>query len=387
MSRGGQPIKVLFVIGSLGLGGTEGQVLELLSRLDRRRFQPALCVLFETGPLLADVEAGGIERLLLRIQKGPHVLRTAWTVAKAALRLRRFLREGEFAVVHGFLFYGYIFSTFCARWAGTPVILSSRRSLGMFKERQDARLLERLANRWTHLVIANSEAVRADAIRREGLDPEKVVVVLNGVDLPRFSPERDPAESRRALGLPPEGPVVGMLANMIYYKAHEVLLQAARRVREAVPGVRFLLVGDGPLRPAIERQIAAWDLGRNVLLLGQRRDVPEILAALDLAVLCSREEGLPNALLEAMAAGRPVVATAVGGVPEVVVPGETGLLVPPDDPEALAGALVALLGDPSRAREMGRAGRDRAAKHFSAEGFARRMEAIYLAQCAARGVG
>jgi glycosyltransferase involved in cell wall biosynthesis len=226
-------------------------------------------------------------------------------------------------------------------------------------------------------VVANADAVREVCIREERCDPRRVFVVRNGIDLPVFD-----ALAAKPLQAPlpiAEGDVpVAVIGNLWPVKGHRTLLEAAARLKETLPRVKFLCAGEGPERQFLERRIAELGLADRVLLLGHRLDVPAILARAQAACLCSSAEGLSNALMEAMAARLPIVATAVGGNPELVRPGENGTLVPYGDPGALADALTALLADPVRAREIGQRGRARVEAELTLSRMAEGHGALYM---------
>jgi glycosyltransferase involved in cell wall biosynthesis len=231
-------------------------------------------------------------------------------------------------------------------------------------------------------VIAVSEAV-AQTAREAGLGipASRLVVVHNGVDLTRFAGENPSlrAETRRALGISETAPVALCVARLSPEKNVAHFLESAALIKGFLPDARFLVAGDGPLRPTLERQVGLLNLKGRAQILGERTDIPALLQAADCFCLPSREEGLSIAVIEAMAAGLPVAATRVGGVPEVVDDGNTGMLVPPRDPEALGGALTALLADPAGAKEKGNAGRARAAAHFSEAAMIAGTRAVYEA--------
>ncbi len=375
-----KPVKILYLIGTLERGGTEGQLVELATRLDPNRFRPVVCSLSLGGPYVETLREAGVPVHIVGFRGFKHGL---WTVlylpriAEELRRLTRLMRAEQPAIVHGFLFWAYIIGTFAAKAVRVPIVVASRRSLGWFKAQKPHYLrLERLANRWTDLLVANSEAVKQDVMARERMPSAKIRVVYNGIDADRYARPPDPI-LREELGIPAGAPVIGVVANLIHYKGHLVLLEACRRIREARPDTRVLLVGEGPCRKELHRRAANLGVAEMVCFLGSRRDVPELLAQISVAALPSLEEGFPNAVLEAMAAGKPVVASRVGGVPEAVRHGETGLLVPPGDPDALAEGLLALLADPKRAAVMGRAGKERARVQFDMDRMVREMEAIY----------
>lgn len=348
------PIKVMFVIGTLNVGGAETQLVELASRLDRRRFEPVVCSLFSGGALTEPLRARGVRVHVLNFDALPGSrigLILALPAAGRALRqLWRVVRTESPVILHGVLFWAYILAAFIGRAARVPFVVASRRSLGLFKaNRPHYLLLERLANRMTDLIVANSEAVRRDTARREGLPPERILVIRNGLDLSRFTAA--PA-TRTAEGLAWGSPRVIIVSNLIQYKGHEYFFHAWRDVLVEFPSATALLVGDGAWRPALEKRAEELGIRHAVQFLGVRHDVPALLAAADLYVHPSLQEGFSNALLEAMAAGKPIVATDVGGNGEAVVDGVTGRLVPPGDARALHGAIAGLLREADAAARM-----------------------------------
>ena len=367
-------IRLLFVIGTLEIGGAETQLAELVSRLDRTRFDPALCCLGETGPLGPRIEASGARLYALGFRgfkqrsyaaSFPHVVRTLW-------RFWRTIRMERPDILHAMLFWAYVLSAFVGRAARVPVIVASRRSLGHFKsEKPHFLLLERMANRLTDLVLANSAAVRADAIRQERLDPKRVLVIYNGLDFNRF-----PAPKEIGAALPHQ-PKVLVVANLIAYKGHRYFLDAWPGVVRRFPGARALLAGQGPMLDALREQARDLGVAASVDFLGRRSDVPALLAGCDLYVHPSLEEGYSNAVLEAMAAGLPIVATAVGGTMEAIADGETGLLVPPADAAALERAMLRLLEDRSAAGRMGARAASVARSRYDMDQVVHRYEAVY----------
>ena len=379
-ARRGAPIRIVYLVVGLEIGGTERQVTDLVLALDRTRFEPRVCCLVTGGPL----------ELLLRERDVPvdvvglprprsfvHGLGSTPGLAWGLTRLWRVLARERPDIAHGFLYWSYTLGACVARAARVPVVLASRRSLGHPRTSQRGyRTLTRLGNLATDLVIANSEAVRRHALHADGVDPERVVIIPNGVDLQRFGGRPDPS-LRASLGLDAGTPIVGVTANLLDYKGHGYFLEAWRNLRSAYPKAQAILMGDGPLREELEGRIRALDLGGSVRLLGSRPDVPALLTLVDLVVHPSLEEGFPNAVLEAMAAGKPVVATSVGGTPEAVVHGETGLLVPARHSGALAEAMIRVLTCPAEARALGEAGRRRVAERFGLAAMVQRHEALY----------
>lgn len=384
-SPAGPATTVLFVIGTLQRGGAEGQLVTLATRLDRRRFRPHVLCLTDTGPLARPLQDAGVPVELFGFKafipaRGFGLLRAMWLWPREILRLSGTIRRIGPDIIHGFLFWAYVLGTLAGRLAGVPVRVASRRSLSEFKAQHPRhRRLEHLANRWVSIVVANSEAVRQDSLATERLRPSQVRVIHNGVRRAEAMGPRTLA--REALGIPTDAIVATVVANLIAYKGHEVFLHSwAKSWR---PGAVALLVGDGPERARLERIALSLGLPSGaVRFLGTRADVPDVLGATDLFVLPSFEEGFSNAILEAMAAGAPVIATDVGGNREAVVDGVTGLIVAPRDVAALADALSRLLGNADVRRRLGRAGRTRAEQIFSIDAMVHGYESLYEEQLA-----
>jgi glycosyltransferase involved in cell wall biosynthesis len=300
--------------------------------------------------------------------------------ARRLWRLLALVRARRPHIVHGLLFHGCVAAAILGRLAGTRVVVASRRNLGYSRSRTPhCRALEWLANRLTNLVIANSQAVREQVLRQEGLSADRVAVVHNGIDTRAFEPipEQQVWDLRRRLALDGRWPVVGVVANLIDYKGLQYFLPAWASVVAKHQKAVALLVGDGPLRGSLEAQARAQGLGDAVRFLGYRADVPALLGLMDLVVQPSLEEGFSNAVLEAMGAGKPVVATAVGGIPEAVIDGETGRLVPARDAGALAGAILEVVGSSAESARLGEAARRRVREQFEIDVMVRRHEQLY----------
>ena len=369
-------VKILYIIGTLDIGGSENQLVKLVLGLDRSTFHPVVCCLSKKGSLVPELTKHGVKVEIISF-RGLSFFRNLPQVLLLLRRLVRFIRDERPDIVHGFLFWAYIIGTYAAKMAGVHIVIASRRGLGHFKARTPHYLfLEWLANHMTDLIVANSEAVKNEVIRQEKVEPSKIRVIYNGVDPSLYDIPADP-RLRASLQIPEGARVIGVVANLIHYKGHRYFLQACQKIKREHSAVKFLLIGEGPCRRELE--VLAWELGleKDVLFLGSRQDIPQLLALMDAAVLPSLEEGFPNAVLEAMAARKPLVASRVGGVPEAVVHGETGLLVPPKDPAALAEAIRWLLEHPVEAARFGEAGRRRVTERFELTGMVRQYEAVY----------
>jgi L-malate glycosyltransferase len=354
-------LRIFFLLDSLDLGGTETQAVELAKRLDARRYEVTLGCLRASGPLRQRLEPGRVKLLEFRSRRGIDSPGGMYQL----LRLAAFLRRGGFDVVHTHDLWSNLLGIPAGRLARVPVIISSCRDLShtdWYTPRR-RRILRRIQRHWS-MVLANSSAIRDDLVAHDGFTAEQVRVIRNAVDMERFAVAGD---RKRVLTEEADGgKLVVQLGNMVSdVKGHAYLIEAAATVISRFPQTRFVLIGDGPLRPEFERRIEELRLSENFVFLGRRTDIPELLASCDLAVLPSLAEGLPNAVLEYLAAGLPAIVTRVGGNVEILEDGRTGLFIPPRDPEALAKALLRLLENPRLADALGQAGQDHVRVNFS----------------------
>jgi len=363
------PVRVCYLIDRLNRAGTETQLLALIRALDRRRVEPALVLLDGTDAESLALEPADcpVLRLGLRSLRAPAAL-------TAAARLTRFWREHRTEVAQVYFLDSTYFGVPLARLAGVPRVVRVRNNLGHWLTPKHRRL-GRVVSRLVDVTLTNCESARQALLRAEGGAARKVVVLENGVDLPRFAALPLPAGGRRA-------PRVGAVANLRPVKAIDLFIQAAARVRDEFPDATFHVAGEGEQRPELERLIAELGLTGQFHLHGAVADVPAFLASLDVAVLCSHAEGMSNALLEAMAAGRPVVATDVGANGHLLRGGELGLLVPPGDEAALAGAIGRVLRDPAEGVRLGEAARRHVQTYYSRDAMRQRFEAFYERLCA-----
>jgi glycosyltransferase involved in cell wall biosynthesis len=359
-----RPVRVCFLIDELANAGTETQLLALVERLDRRRVQPYLALLRGERPSSPALEPDCclVLRLGVGSLKSPRIL-------AQAMRFANFLRRERIDVVQAYFPESSYFGLPAAWLAGVRHRLRTRNNVGHWVTPLH-RLLGRALNVFTTGAVANCDAARRSLLADERPRPETVVVLENGVDLERF------------LAIPAPAPVagratVGAVANLRPVKGLDVLVRAAASLARSHPGVTFRVAGEGEQRGELESAIRDAGLTGRFELAGATDDVPGFLAGVDVAVLPSRAEGMSNALLEYMAAGRPVVASAVGAVPELIRDGEHGLLVPPGDAGALAGALARLLTEPGRAAGLGAAARRRACDRYGRAAMVSRFEDFY----------
>jgi len=311
------------------------------------------------------------------------------TAVAQQAKFARHLRRRGIQIVHAYSFYGNVFAVPPARLAGTPAVIASIRDLGLYLTPMQ-RLVQRHVCRLADRVVVNAQAVK-DWLVGEGYDPGKIVVIHNGVDLSRFSAPHEPGRIATELGLPPHTPLVAVVSRLTRMKGLEQFIEAAAIVARQFPEPRFLIVGEPPPHDAayldqLKSLARRLHIADRVIFTGLRSDVPALLASVAVAAMPSLNEALSNALLEAMAAGAPVVATRVGGTPEALVDGETGLLVPPADVAALAVAIARLLGAPLLAARLGQAARQVIEDRFSIARMTMDTQLLYreLLTCRAR---
>lgn len=373
---------MLTLVDGMGThGGGESLAREITLRLDPERFEPTFCVSRwdpqafggeAAATAIAELEDRGVSFFGLE-RRGRPGLR-AWRP------LIKLMRAEPFDVLHSHKFGSNVWAAPLASIGRVPVFVAHEHTWSFEGKPVRKFLDQHLIGRRADAVVAVSNADRERMIRIEGLDPAKVVMIPNGIPDPVEAPGAG-AGLRAELGIDADAPVIGTVAAIRPQKRLDVLIDATAQVVRAHPGVRLLIAGgDLPgddLRERLTAQAEGLGIGEAVTFLGLRDDVPAILDALDLAVISSDFEGSPLSVMEYMDAGLPVVATAVGGVPDLIADGVNGLLAEPRDASALATAIAALLDDPNRRREMGERGRERRRAEFGIDTTVRRIERLY----------
>jgi glycosyltransferase involved in cell wall biosynthesis len=367
---GVEPIRLVQFTRSFFIGGTEVQVLELLRGLPPS-YQLQVSVLQEAGPLVGELRKLGFTPEEFPLHGSLARPNTLWQV----VRLARWLEQNRVELVHVHDFYATMLAVPAAKLAGAKVIVS-RLDLAHWHGKARRALLAQLTRMADH-VVANAGAIRRMLVDEEGIPDSRVSVIHNGLDLPRFD-----ARIRQGLQgpVPDTGgaPVVVHVANMNHVvKRQEDLLQALALLRREGLKLHAFFVGDGPRRPQLERLAAELGVAAQAHFLGHRGDVPAIYARANLGVLCSTAEGMSNAVMEGMAAGLPMVVTAVGGNPDLIVDGVRGRVVQPERPAELAQGLRWLLEHPERAKDLGAAARGFIRRELSLERMVQRHDALY----------
>lgn len=379
-------IRVVTLVDRLSLnGGAENVALMIATRLDPARYESIVCASrwpFQARNADSEHAVGVISDAGVRlVGLGRRHKHDVWVW----LKLYRLLRRERIDVLHSHMFGSNLWGSILGRAARVPVVIAEEHSWS-YEGRPLRRLLDRhvIARRVDRMIAVSREDERR-MIAVEKIPADRIVLVPNGVttEHSRATGEHD---VRAELGIAAEAPVIGIVGGLRAVKSHSLLVRAAATLAGRHPGLKALIVGDGPEREALEALIGELRLRETVLMLGSRTDVPDVLRALDVAVLCSESEGTPISVLEYMAAGLPTVATAVGGVPDLVQDGVHGLLVPPGDAQALASAISTLLDDPAGASEMGRLARERQQAQFSVTHMIERLEELYTELLRRRGI-
>ncbi|MCX8072602.1 MAG: glycosyltransferase [Candidatus Binatia bacterium] len=379
MRAANRPLRIAYVINEMVVGGTQTHLRQVLRLLDRRDFDPTLICLSGRGALLEDVRRLGVPVFA----PGARLDFQGLSLARRVVALARLLRQQRPDIVHNYLLRANFVGSVAARLARVPVVVCSTRGC---HELHGAHLIAaKIGNALADRVMVNALAVREFVHEHEGCPREKMFVVPSGIDTGRFAPLPGSGFKSR-LGIREHCIVIGTVTRQRIRKGVEEFVRALAEVARKEPRLHGLIVGEVDDTGELRRIVAELGVEEKLTLAGRRDDMPEVYAAMDLYVLSSHDEGMSNALLEALAMEKPVVATDVGGTGEVVEAGKSGILVPPKDWRALAAALTEMLSKRPRWPEMGKSGRARVEQHFSAQAMVREIEEVYRQLAADRGV-
>ena len=384
-------IKVVYLLRTLALAGAERYVVETASSLEQTQFEPKIYGIAGGGVLRSEAERYGVEVTTFQASQkyNPYVSTpSVYWYLKKFVALCQYLKREQPDIVHCYMYAPSLYGSVAAKLTGRALVLTNRMRLGAFKEQAwHYQWLENFINRFVDGVLVNSQAVRDDVLRRERIAAEKVHVIYGGVNIDRFAPlnshpERQALreEKRAAFGIPPHASVIAVIGNLFVHKGYNEFIRAAAEVSRKHPDTRFLCIGEDR---GTQHHLAslAKELGiqTQVIFTGQVQHIEEMLPALDIQVSASHEEGFSSAILEGMASGKPVIATNIGGNPEAVLHEQTGLIVPPKDPGALARAITTLIEHPERAAQFGKNGRKRVERYFTNTTMMNSLENLYLA--------
>ena len=360
-------VTVLHLITSLEVGGAQRGMLLGLPRFEKDQYRHIVCSIMDRMQMASQFRDAGIEVCSLGLSRKADV--------HVALRLRALLKELRPDILHTYLLHGNILGRLVGRLVGVPVIIGSERTIG--QARLWGRLATRLTNPLTDAVEVNSETGGDSAEKDLGVPREKIELVRSGLDLSAFEVVTTRDLLRSGLGVDAGHHLVVYMGRLRPVKGVEYGIRAFASALKQRPDIHMAIAGEGEQSEYLKSLAAKLGVADRVSFLGVRNDVPELLAAADSVVLPSLNEGFPRTAIEAMAAAKPVVATNVGGTPEAVIDGATGILMPPKDIEALSAAIVRLVDDPELQARMGSAGRERAVKNYSIELYVSRLDEMY----------
>lgn len=362
--------RVLHLITTMPVGGAENLILTTMRLLDPEQFSSVLCCIQAQGPLGLEAEQSGFKVVTLNRMKQKQF------DSQAVTDIEEVIRREQVDIVHCHLYHAALYGRLAAKRAGVPSIVTVHNIYS--KPKWHRRLLNWWLARHTAKIIAVSHPVGNDVLHHDHIDKQRLVVIPNGIDLSPMHHMLDSGTAKERLGLSANDPIIGCIGRLEPQKGHHFLLEALSLLRkERGDSPHLIIVGEGSQRHRICDIIASENLQDRVHLLGSRRDIPEILAAFDIFVLPSLWEGLPLALLEAMAAGVPVIASAVGGIGEVLNHGEYGIALPPGDVHALYSAIAGLLDTPEKRVNLGQRGAKRVVQNYSAASMVHQLEEIY----------
>lgn len=362
-------INILQMVNGFGIGGGELKLLELVKHLNKDKYNVVVCSVGQGGSLQPQFE---------KYCPKVHVFSKSHKFDLSLIfKVARLMASEKIHIVQTTLFYADVIGAFAAKLARVPVVLSWEAvTHGSYKKLQ--RLAFDVAQKNIDLIVTVSDAINRKVVRERKIMPDKVKTIHYGVDTSKFRMAEELGIcKRKELQFKEDDILVGVVARLTEQKGHRYLIEAAKGLVDRIPKIKFVFVGDGPLRKVLENQIAEAQFSNHFHFLNMRNDINEIINAFDIFVLPSLYEGLPNVILEAMACGIPVVATAVDGTPEAVVDGVTGLLVPPKSPDALREALLTVLLDEKRLRKMGKMGRKRIEESFTLDKQVKMFEELY----------
>lgn len=373
MSR--QPIRIMYVILGLETGGLEKIVFNLISSLNKDKYLLYICCLDKLGSLSSRLVSRGIKVVLVKRKPGIDLV--------LPFRLASLFKKEKIRIVHPHNECAYFYGLLGAKLARVPIVIYTEHSRPT-PDTKRLMIMRKILSLATDKIVTVSDSLKKKLTIYEKISPHRIKVIVNGADSKIFSPKNNGSKMKKELGLNYSDLILGIVARLYPEKNHRCLLSAFSYVVKEIPNVKLIIVGDGEMKGELEKLTLDLKLDKNVIFLGNREDVPEILSIFDIFILPSLREGLPLSLIEAMAMAKPIVATNVGGNHELVRDSVNGLLVPSGDSKSLSTAIVSLLRDKKRMQIMGEAGRRFFEQNYTLDRMVKNYEDIYDSLCCSK---
>ncbi|MEW6066683.1 MAG: glycosyltransferase [Nitrospirota bacterium] len=363
-----QPINILHVIPKLSVGGVENQLALVLRKYDRTKFCPFVCCLSDKDTIGKEIETNGIEVVYLNRLKH----KFDWKIVKDIYKL---IQLWNIKIVRTHQYHANLYGRLAAWLARVPCIVASVHNVYTIDKKIHRRIINKCFAGFTDKIIAVSNAVKRDIIRYDRVPEDKIMVIYNGKEIDSFLNIKE--NIRTELGISPEIPVIGTVGRLTPQKGQKYLIEAISKLKNKFPGMVLLIAGDGPLKQKLEKYSEMLGLSEDIKFLGTRRDIPAILSAMDIFVLPSIWEGLCNALIEAMAAGKPIIATDIQPNKEIISSERLGMLIPPENSDAIASSIELLLNNKGIAENMRELSRKKVALDYNINTSIQKYESLF----------
>jgi len=365
-------INILHIYQNSKIGGVQQQLLSLLKAYDREVFNPIFCCLGPKEAMSKEIETLGIEVIALNRSR---YHKFSLGIVRDLYKL---MKQKKIYIVRTHRYRANLYGRLAAWLSGVPVIIISLHDNYIKDVRLERKIANKILSKVTDKIIAVSESIRKDIMKYDGIDSSKILVIPNGIDIERFDPKGNFANIREEFLIKKSDIVIGFIGRIVSVKGLEYLIDALLFLKEEFKNIKLLITGEGSLLDRLYEKAKENSVNNSVIFTGRRRDIPDILSCIDIFVMPSIAEGLPNSLLEAMAMGKPIVATEVGGIPELIRNGVNGILVLPRDPGALATAIKGLIVNSQSAAKMGQAAKDLVHDNLSIKAIAQKWQSLYL---------
>lgn len=364
------PISIIHFITDLSIGGAQRMLCNILPHFDRRKFEPVVVCLFGGDSLIAEgMKNSGIKVIDLQMKNKLDIY--------AIWRFYNLLRKEKPIILHSSLFHASIIARVVGKLVKVPIIITWRHNIDHGNDIRE--WINKVTSSWDDCVIAVSNAVKESEIKSTGVNSEKVVVINNCIDT-RIYARINGFEKKRIkndLGIPEKAFLIGSIGRLHTKKGFNVLLQSFKKIKESIPNSWLIIVGEGELRESLEEIAQDLEISEFTIFTGILNNIPEILGIIDVFVMSSHSEGMPLVILEAMASQLPVVATSVGGIPEVISNNQTGLLIPPNDPGSIVDRVIQIYNDNNLSKSLGKAGQERIKFSFDVIPITNQIENLY----------